>query len=91
MTCGASSCLNRPVKVKRVRRAGWDYDRMVAKLRRGQYAAVISDDTQLEPRARADDSCSLQARPSLGFLFVGAFASLLHAPCTLFRIVFLFK
>jgi Ligand-gated ion channel/Bacterial extracellular solute-binding proteins, family 3 len=40
-------------------RAGWDYDKMIRKLRAGQYAAVISDDTQLEPRARADATCSL--------------------------------
>ena len=41
-------------------RDGWDYDMMIKKLRAGQYAAVISDDTQLEPRARADDSCALR-------------------------------
>lgn len=32
---------------------------MIKKLRAKQYTAVISDDTQLEPRARSDDSCSL--------------------------------
>lgn len=32
---------------------------MIAKLRAGLYAAVISDDTQLLPRAYADDTCSL--------------------------------
>ena len=36
---------------------------MIKKLRAGQYAAVISDDTQLEPRARADDSCALHILP----------------------------
>lgn len=39
--------------------AGWNYDAMIAKLRRGEYAAIISDDTQLEPRAYADAFCSL--------------------------------
>eukprot|EP00892_Ulva_mutabilis_P006137 jgi/Ulvmu1/3896/UM018_0117.1 len=38
---------------------GWDYDVMISKLRRGDYAAVISDDTQLISRAYSDDACSL--------------------------------
>eukprot|EP00892_Ulva_mutabilis_P009355 jgi/Ulvmu1/6792/UM030_0130.1 len=38
---------------------GWEYDVMISKLRRGDYAAVISDDTQLISRAYADESCSL--------------------------------
>jgi hypothetical protein len=39
--------------------ADWDYDRMIRKLRAGDYAAVISDDTQLTERAYNDRSCSL--------------------------------
>ena len=36
---------------------------MIRKLKAGTYAAVISDDTQLIPRARLDDSCSLHILP----------------------------
>ena len=55
-SCGAASCdqSQRPDTA-----AGWDYDAMIAKLRAGVYAAVISDDMQLLPRAYADDTCSL--------------------------------
>eukprot|EP00892_Ulva_mutabilis_P009350 jgi/Ulvmu1/6788/UM030_0126.1 len=42
---------------------GWDYGTMVAKLKEGRYAAIISDDTQLKPRAYADSSCSLHLLP----------------------------
>lgn len=42
---------------------GWDYDAIIAKLKAGEYAAFISGDTQLIPRAYEDDSCMLHALP----------------------------
>jgi ABC-type amino acid transport substrate-binding protein len=36
---------------------------MVDKLKSGRYAAMISDDTQLHPRAHEDDTCALHILP----------------------------
>lgn len=39
--------------------ADWDYEQMIRRLKQGQYAAIISDDVQLIPRAHQDKSCAL--------------------------------
>eukprot|EP00892_Ulva_mutabilis_P009348 jgi/Ulvmu1/6786/UM030_0124.1 len=55
----------------------YNYESMITKLQRGEYKAVIADDTQLLPRAYLDPACSLhilqvRARRCLGVM---------HPPC----------